>query len=114
MKLSYINGFGNKGNTFVAQGISTKSLPHQANTKDTPKYLTPDYFLSSSSNSSYYSKKYSGNNAISTSISSNAICQSKIGKIYRVASVIMLSLGFLATAVEVKASDSIELQQEAS
>ncbi|MCZ6908981.1 MAG: hypothetical protein O7C55_04555 [Rickettsia endosymbiont of Ixodes persulcatus] len=46
MKLSYINGFGNKGNTFVARGILTESLPHQANSKITHQYLTPDYFRS--------------------------------------------------------------------
>jgi hypothetical protein len=112
MKLSYINSFGNKGNTFVSQGISKESLPYQANSNNTPKYLTPDYFLASSHSKSYY-KKYSGNHS-STSIGSNAICQSKRRKISRVASIMLLSLGVLATVVEVKASDSIELQKEAS
>ena len=45
MKLSYLNGFDNKGNTFIAQDISTDSLPHQANTNNIHQYLTPDYFL---------------------------------------------------------------------
>ncbi|MGX6959675.1 MAG: autotransporter domain-containing protein [Rickettsia endosymbiont of Pentastiridius leporinus] len=50
----------NKGNTFVAQDISTDSLPHQANTNNIHQYLTPDYFLPSSSNAHYYSRKYHG------------------------------------------------------
>ena len=58
MKLSYINGFGNKGNTFGAEGISTENLSQQTNSNTIHQYLTPDYFLPSSSNSSYYSKKY--------------------------------------------------------
>ncbi|HJD66722.1 MAG TPA: hypothetical protein LFV91_06865 [Rickettsia endosymbiont of Bembidion nr. Transversale] len=60
MKLSYINGFGNKGNTFVAQGILKSSLPYQANLNATPQYLlTPDYFLPAIHSGSYYSRKYS-------------------------------------------------------
>jgi hypothetical protein len=63
MKLSYINGFGNKSNTFVSQGILKSSLPFQANLNNTHQYLTTNYFLPSSSNAQYYSKKYSGNHA---------------------------------------------------
>lgn len=82
MKLSYINGFGNKGNTFVAQSISTDSLPHQANSNTTHQYLTPDYFLASSSSDSYYSRKYSGNNH-----NNNPSHQSRYSKIVRIVSV---------------------------
>lgn len=114
MKLSYNNSFGNKGNTFVAQNISTDCLPYQANSNNTPKYLTPDYFLPSSSNAQYYSKKYSGNHTVRTSIGINHSHQSKYSKIARVASIMLLSLGFLATAVEVKAQPNLELQKEAS
>ena len=59
------------------------------------KYLTPDYFLPASCSESYYSKKYVGN--------SNLNLKSKSRKISRVASVMLLSLGFLATALEVRA-----------
>jgi len=75
---------------------------------NTPQYLTPDYFLASSHSESYYSKKYSD------SIDANSNYQQKHSKISRVASMILLSLGFIATAVEVEASDNIELQKEAS
>lgn len=112
MKLSYIYSFGNKGNTLVAQNISTNCLPHQANTHNTPQYLTPDYFLPASCSESYYSKKYSCNKATNArSIGTKPIYQSKFRKISRVASVIMLSLGFLATALEVKTQPDIEPNQ---
>ena len=79
------------------------------------RYLTPDYFLPASQSESYYSKKYSGNHATSgSSIGIKPIYQSKSRKIYRVASVIMLSLGLLATTVEVEAEVEIELHKEAS
>ncbi|XLM34589.1 MAG: hypothetical protein QFX12_07365 [Rickettsia africae] len=103
MKLSYIHGFGNKGNIFEAKGISAESLSHQANLNVTPKYLTPDYFLPSSSNAHYYRKKHKGN--------LNLNFKSKFRKISRVASVMLLSLGFIATTLEVKAQPVIEANQ---
>lgn len=99
MKLSYINGFGNKGNTFGAKGISTESLSQQTNSTNIHQYLTPDYFLPSSSNAHYYSRQYNGN--------LNLNLKSKSSKITRVASVMLLSLSFLATAVEVKAQPNL-------
>ena len=62
-------------------------------------YLTPDYFLPASCSESYYSKKYVGN--------SNLNLKSKSSKIARVASTILLSLSFLATALEVKAQPNL-------
>lgn len=58
MKIACIDNTGNKGNTFGAEGISTESLSQQTNSNTIHQYLTPDYFLPSSSNSSYYSRKY--------------------------------------------------------
>lgn len=82
--------------------ISNRTSLFAAQETNQSKYLIPDYFLASSSNSSYYSRKYGVN---------NLKLQSKHSKI---ASIVLVSLGFLATAVEVEASDSIELQTEVS
>ena len=79
----------------------SKGAFKQHNVLDTTlKYLTPDYFLLSSHSESYYSKKYVGN--------SNLNLKSKSRKISRVASVMLLSLGFLATALEVRAQPNTE------
>ncbi len=123
MKIACINNTSNKGNTFVAQDISTDSLSYKANFNNTPKYLTPDYFLPASKSESYYSRKYATNtinhhHANTTSrdyvtdatTSIKPIYLSKRGKISRVASVMLLSLSFLATAVEVKAQPNLEFQ----
>lgn len=115
MTLSYIYTIGNKSDTFDSKGIITDCLPHQANTHNIHQYLIPDYFLPASQSESYYSKKYSCNHTTSgSSIGIKPNHQSKFRKISRVASIMLLSLGFLATAVEVEASDSIELQKKAS
>ena len=89
MNISHYHSVGN--NSRVAPASDTNQS----------KYLTPDYFLPSSHSESYYSKKYVGN--------SNLNLKSKSSKIARLASAILLSLSFLATAVEVKAQPNKEL-----
>ena len=91
----------NQGGIFGAKDISTESLSQQANSDNTHLYLTPDYFLPSSHSESYYRKNYVGN--------FNLNLKSKFRKIARVASTILLSLSFLATAFEVKAQPNTEL-----
>lgn len=85
MNISHYPCDGNNGRVLADHGSNQS------------KHLQPDYFLPSSHSESYYSKNYVGN--------FNLNLKSKSSKISRVASVMLLSLSFLATAVEVKAKN---------
>jgi len=99
----------NKGNTFVVEGISESILRNQEVSQiNQPQYLSPDYFLPASQSKSYYSKKYIGNQTAGITQGIRPSYQSKRSKIARVASIMLLSLGFLATAIEVEASPSLD------
>ncbi|WP_342225273.1 hypothetical protein [Rickettsia endosymbiont of Urophora cardui] len=104
MNISHYPSDSNRA-TLVAAHVANQS-----------QYITPDYFLPTGHSESYYSKQYSGNhttNTINHHHAANTIAgirpiyQSKSSKISRVASVMLLSFGFLATAVEVRAQPSL-------